>query len=65
MLVLNRKINESIVIDGNIKVTVVRLGRGNVTVGIDAPRHIGIYREELLSAIRQTLTRQKVKAFSD
>ena len=38
MLVLNRKINESIVIDGNIKVTVVRLRRGNVTVGIDAPR---------------------------
>lgn len=40
MLVLNRKMNESIVIDGNIKVTIVRPGRGNVTIGVDAPRRI-------------------------
>ena len=65
MLVLNRKMKESIVIDGNIKLTIVRLGRGNVTIGVDAPRHIGIYREELLNTMRQTLCREKVKAISD
>lgn len=64
MLVLNRKANESIVIDGNIKLTIVRLGRGSVTIGVDAPRHIGIYREELLAELRQTIYRDKVKALS-
>ncbi len=62
MLVLNRKANETIVIDGNIKITVLRLGRGQVTIGIDAPRHIGIYREELLFAVRHNILREKVGA---
>jgi len=62
MLVLNRKANETIVIDGNVKITVLRLGRGQVTIGVDAPRHIGIYREELLLAVRNNVLREKVTA---
>lgn len=62
MLVLNRKANETIVIDGNVKITVLRLGRGQVTIGVDAPRHIGIYREELLCAVRHNVMREKVGA---
>ena len=48
MLVLSRKLNEKIVIDGGIVVTVVKLEGGQVRLGIEAPSHIKVYREEIL-----------------
>ena len=48
MLVLARKENERLIIDGEIVVTVVRASNGSVRLGIDAPAHISIKREELL-----------------
>lgn len=49
MLVLSRKESERLVIDGNIVITVVKLDNGKVRLGIEAPPHIAIKREELLS----------------
>ncbi len=57
MLVLSRKLNEAIVIDGNIRVTVVGIKGNQVRLGIEAPSHIGIYREELCSRERDTYVR--------
>jgi carbon storage regulator len=54
MLVLTRRINESIVINGDIVVTVLEVGRnGQVRLGIEAPRHYQIYRKELWLEIEQ------------
>jgi carbon storage regulator len=54
MLVLTRRLNESIVINGDIVVTVLEVGRnGQVRLGIDAPRHYQIYRRELWLEIEQ------------
>ena len=54
MLVLTRRINESIVINGDIVVTVLEVGRnGQVRLGIEAPRHYQIYRRELWLEIEQ------------
>ena len=47
MLVLTRKLNESIVIDGNIQVKVVGIRGNQVRLGITAPETLGIYRSEL------------------
>jgi carbon storage regulator len=47
MLVLTRKLNEAIVIDGNITVTVVGIRGNQVRLGITAPRSLGVYRSEL------------------
>lgn len=53
MLVLARKLNESIVIDGTITVTVLEVGKnGVVRLGIDAPRHHQVYRQELFLEIQ-------------
>jgi len=48
MLVLSRKVNEKIVIDGGIVVTVVKIEGGQVRIGIEAPNHVKVYREEIL-----------------
>ncbi len=53
MLVLSRKINEKIVIDGNIVVTVVKIDRNQVRIGIEAPGDVRIFREEILSGVGQ------------
>jgi carbon storage regulator len=48
MLVLSRKLNEKIVINGDIVVTIVKIDRNQVRIGIQAPGHIPVYREEIL-----------------
>ncbi len=57
MLVLSRRANESIVLSGGIRITVVETGRGRVKLGIDAPRHIRVARDEILSEDQTTLAR--------
>ena len=47
MLVLSRKQNERLIIDGNIVVSIVRVSGGTVRLGIEAPRDVSIRREEL------------------
>lgn len=48
MLVLSRKISEVILIGDNVRVMVVGIDvRGKVRLGIDAPLHVRIVREEL------------------
>ena len=53
MLILTRKLNESIVIDGSITVTVLEVARnGTVRLGITAARHHQVYRQELFLQIQ-------------
>ncbi len=47
MLVLTRKAGESIVIDGNITLTVVQIAPGRVKIGIQAPKDVSIDRSEV------------------
>lgn len=47
MLVLSRKKNESIVIDGNIKIEVLKIKGNTVRIGIQAPAAIKVLRGEL------------------
>ena len=48
MLVLSRKLGEKIVIGDNIVVTVVKIDRNQIRIGIEAPGCVPIYREEIL-----------------
>ena len=47
MLVLSRKLNEKIVIDGGIVITIVKVDRNQVRIGIEAPGHVQVFREEI------------------
>ena len=53
MLVLSRKSKESIVINGNITVSVLRIDKDNVRIGIEAPMEIPVLRQEIYNEISQ------------
>jgi carbon storage regulator len=47
MLVLSRKLGEKIVIGDNILITVVKIDRNQIRIGIEAPSDVPVYREEI------------------
>jgi len=47
MLVLSRQIGESIIIQGDIKVTILGISGEKIRIGIEAPSNVGIVRQEL------------------
>ena len=53
MLILTRKKNESIIIDGNIEVKIIELEDGRVKIGIEAPKEIEILRKELYDQMQE------------
>lgn len=48
MLVLSRKVNEEIVIDGQIRITIVSIKGNQVRLGFNAPEGVKILRQELM-----------------
>ena len=54
MLILSRKINESIIIDGRIVVKVLRIEKDTVKIGIQAPSELPVHREEIHEAIQKS-----------
>jgi carbon storage regulator len=54
MLILSRKIHESIVIDGRIVVKVVRIEGDQVKLGIDAPSSVPVHRQEVYDEIQRS-----------
>ena len=52
MLVLTRKIGETLILDGGIAITVYEIQGKHVKVGIVAPKEVKVYREELLNRMK-------------
>jgi carbon storage regulator len=53
MLVLSRKIDERIMIGDQIEISVVDIKGDQVKIGIQAPGHIKVYRQEVYEAIQR------------
>ena len=47
MLILSRKVGESLIIDGNIEIKILNIKNGNVRVGVRAPENIVVDRQEI------------------
>ncbi len=54
MLVLSRRVGESVVIGDDVTVTVLEVRGDVVRVGIDAPRSVQVHRAELLAQLEET-----------
>ncbi len=46
MHVLTRKLQQEIIIDGSVRVTVLEIRHGRVKIGVSAPEHVDISRKE-------------------
>jgi carbon storage regulator len=53
VLVLTRRPNQSIMIGDDIVVTVLEVKGDQIRLGIDAPRHVQVFREEVLVALQE------------
>lgn len=52
MLVLSRKLNERIIVGDDIVISVVEVRGDQVKLGIEAPRNVKVYRQEVFDAIQ-------------
>ncbi len=58
VLVLSRRVDESLLIDKEIKITVLEIKGGQVRLGITAPSSIKIHREEVFNRIQNESSEQ-------
>ena len=54
MLALSRKINESIILDNDIEITILEIKKEQVKIGIKAPKSVPVYRKELYLQIKDS-----------
>jgi carbon storage regulator len=52
MLILSRKVNEKIMIGDNISVSIIEVRGDQVRVGVDAPKTVKVFRQEVFDAIK-------------
>ena len=52
VLILTRRIGESVIINEDITVTVLGIKGNQIRVGIDAPRHVSVHREEIYQRMK-------------
>ena len=52
MLILSRKINEKVMIGDDITISIIEVRGDQVRIGIDAPKNVKVFRQEVFDAIR-------------
>lgn len=52
MLILSRKVGETLMIGDEVTVTVLGIKGSQVRIGVDAPKEVGVYREEIYARIK-------------
>jgi len=52
MLILTRRVQEALVINDNVTITVLSVKGNQVRLGIDAPRDVEVHREEIYHRVK-------------
>jgi len=60
MLILTRRVGETLIINDDVKVTVLAVNGNQVKNGIDAPNHISVHREEIYLRIEAEKEKNKL-----
>lgn len=66
MLILTRRISESVIIGDDVKVTVLGVNGNQIRIGIEAPKDVSIHREEIYERIqKEKLVKSQSKVDSE
>ncbi|CDG00226.1 carbon storage regulator CsrA [Avibacterium paragallinarum] len=58
MLILTRKVGESLLIGDEISITILSVRGNQLKVGVNAPKEVSVYREEIYQRIREAKDEQ-------
>ena len=61
MLILTRRVGESLMIGDNVTITVLGVKGNQVRVGVDAPKDVAVHREEILIRIEESAAEEAAK----
>jgi len=61
VLILTRRIGETLMIGDEVKVTVLGVKGNQVRIGVDAPKHVSVHREEIFDRIKEEKEQKKPK----
>jgi carbon storage regulator len=53
MLILTRRVGEAVMVGSEVTVTVLGVKGNQVRIGVDAPKHVAVHREEIFERIRR------------
>lgn len=53
MLILTRRIGESIIVGDDVTITVLGVKGNQIRLGVNAPKHVSVHREEIYQRIKQ------------
>lgn len=58
MLILTRKVGKSLLIGDEISITILSVRGNQIKVGVNAPKEVSVYREEIYQRIREAKDEQ-------
>ncbi|MBN2690021.1 MAG: carbon storage regulator CsrA [Gammaproteobacteria bacterium] len=59
MLILTRRIGESIVINDNVKIKILEIRNSQIKLGVEAPKDVSVHREEIYQRISKDQKQKK------
>jgi len=62
MLILTRRVGETVMIGDDVTITVLGVKGNQVRVGINAPKHVAVHREEIYERIKREQTPEDIPA---
>ncbi len=65
MLVLSRRLGETLIIGDDVKITVLGISGNQVRLGIAAPKNVSVHREEVYRRIQDEMDQQQQPPSSD
>jgi len=65
MLILTRRVGETIVIGDDVKITVLGVKGNQVRIGVNAPKTVSVHREEIFNRIQQEQGGQTIEPLAD